>query len=63
MKERIIKLWKAFTPYEKIWFFSVIVLTILVAIFFPSSGVITTAPPGAERKERSAWYPSCPCWP
>ena len=37
MKERIIKLWRAFTPYEKIWFFSVIVLTILVAIFFPSS--------------------------
>ena len=37
MKDRIIKLWNAFTTYEKIWFFSVVVLTILVAIFFPSS--------------------------
>ena len=37
MKDRIIKLWNAFTTYEKIWFFSVIVLTILVAIVFPSS--------------------------
>ena len=37
MKERIIKLWNAFTTYEKIWFFSVVVLTILVAIIFPST--------------------------
>ena len=37
MKDRIIKLWNAFTTYEKIWFFSVIVLTIVVAIVFPSS--------------------------
>lgn len=37
MKDRIVKLWNSFSAYEKIWFFSVIVLTILVAIFFPSS--------------------------
>lgn len=37
MKERINKLWNSFTKYEKIWFFSVIILTILVAILFPST--------------------------
>ena len=37
MKERIIRIWKSFSTYEKIWFFSVIVLTIIVAIVFPSS--------------------------
>lgn len=37
MKERIKRVWNAFTLYEKIWFFSVIVLTIVVAIVWPSS--------------------------
>lgn len=37
MKERIKRVWNAFTLYEKIWFFSVIVLTIIVAIVWPSS--------------------------
>lgn len=37
MKERIKKIWNSFSLYEKIWFFSVIVLTIVVAIVFPSS--------------------------
>ena len=36
MKERMKKIWHRFTTYEKIWFFSVIVLTIIVSIFFPS---------------------------
>lgn len=37
MKERLNKLWNRFSNYEKIWFFSVIVLTIIVAILFPST--------------------------
>jgi nicotinamide mononucleotide transporter len=37
MKEKIKKIWNSFTLYEKIWFFSVVVLTIIVAIFFPST--------------------------
>ncbi len=37
MKDRINKLWNSFTNYEKIWFFSVIILTIIVAILFPST--------------------------
>lgn len=37
MKERIKKIWNSFSLYEKIWFFSVVVLTIVVAIIFPSS--------------------------
>ena len=31
------RLWKAFTLYEKIWFFSIIGLAIIIAIVFPSS--------------------------
>jgi len=37
MKEKLNKIWNSFTLYEKIWFFSVIVLTIIVAILFPST--------------------------
>lgn len=37
MTERIKRVWNGFTLYEKIWFFSVIVLTIVVAIIWPSS--------------------------
>lgn len=35
-KQRCKKIWNSFTTYEKIWFFSVVVLTIVVAIVFPS---------------------------
>lgn len=35
-KNKIFNIWNSFTTYEKIWFFSVVILTILVAIFFPS---------------------------
>lgn len=37
MKEKIKKIWNAFSRYEKIWFFSVVILTIVVAIVWPSS--------------------------
>jgi len=37
MKEKVKKIWNSFTTYEKVWFFSVVVLTILVAVIFPSS--------------------------
>lgn len=37
MINRLKKIWNNFTLYEKIWFFSVIILTILVTIFFPST--------------------------
>ncbi len=37
MKDKIKKIWKSFSTYEKIWFFSVIFLTIIVAILFPST--------------------------
>jgi len=37
MKERMKKIWNSFTLYEKIWFFSVIALTIIVTILFPST--------------------------
>lgn len=30
------KIWNSFTRYEKIWFFSIIILTIIVAIFCPT---------------------------
>lgn len=37
MRDKIKKLWQSFTTYEKIWFFSVVILTIVVAILFPST--------------------------
>lgn len=37
MKNKIKTIWDKFTTYEKVWFFTVVVATILVAIFFPSS--------------------------
>ncbi len=36
-ENRIKKIWNYFSTYEKIWFFSIIVLTIVVAIVFPST--------------------------
>ena len=36
-KERCVDLWKYFTTYEKIWFFSILVLAILFAFLFPET--------------------------
>ena len=36
-ENKLVKIWNSFTTYEKIWFFSVVILTILVSIFFPST--------------------------
>lgn len=36
MKDRIKKIWNDFTTYEKIWFFSVVGLTIIVSVLFPT---------------------------
>ena len=35
MKERLKKLWGYFTTYEKIWFFSILILSIIFAFIFP----------------------------
>ena len=35
MKEKIKKLWNYFTTYEKIWFFSILILAIIFAFVFP----------------------------
>jgi len=37
MKDKLFKIWNSFTTYEKIWFFSIVVLTIVVSILFPST--------------------------
>ena len=37
MKEKIKKLWNFFTPYEKIWTFSIIGLSLLITFLFPST--------------------------
>jgi len=35
MKEKIKKVWNFFTTYEKIWFFSILILSIIFAFLFP----------------------------
>ncbi len=35
MREKIKKLWNYFTTYEKIWFFSILILSIIFAFIFP----------------------------
>ena len=35
MKQRVKKIWNFFTTYEKIWFFSIVVLSVLFAFLFP----------------------------
>ena len=35
MKEKIKKLWIYFTTYEKIWFFSILILSVIFAFIFP----------------------------
>ena len=35
MKEKLKKLWNYFTTYEKIWFFSILILAVIFAFVFP----------------------------
>lgn len=37
MKEKIKRIWNFFTPYEKIWTFSIIGLSLLITFLFPST--------------------------
>ena len=36
---RAVKLWKYFSLYEKCWFFSILILSVLISIFFPEEEV------------------------
>ena len=35
IKERLVNLWNYFTTYEKIWFFSILILSVIFAFVFP----------------------------
>jgi len=39
MKKKLINLWNYFTFYEKIWFSSILILSIIIAILFPEEDV------------------------
>lgn len=39
LKERVKQLWGFFTTYEKIWFFSILILSIIFAFLFPEEDV------------------------
>lgn len=39
MKERAVKLWKFFSTYEKIWFFSILILAVIFAFLFPEEEI------------------------
>ena len=39
IKERLVNLWNYFTTYEKIWFFSILILAIVFAFLFPEEDV------------------------
>ena len=39
VKRRAINLWDFFTTYEKVWFFSILVLSVIFAILFPEEDV------------------------
>ncbi len=39
MKEKAKKLWNYFTTYEKIWFFSILILAVIFAFIFPEEDV------------------------
>ncbi len=39
MKNKILSIWKYFTTYEKIWFFSILILSIIIAILFPEEDI------------------------
>lgn len=38
-KERLVDLWNFFTTYEKIWFFSILILSVIFAFLFPEEDV------------------------
>lgn len=38
-KQRAVDLWRYFTPYEKIWFFSILVLSVIFSFLFPEEDV------------------------
>ena len=39
MKKKIKRLWNFFTTYEKVWFFSILILSIIFAFLFPEEDV------------------------
>ena len=39
IKERLVNLWNYFTTYEKIWFFSILILSVVFAFLFPEEDV------------------------
>lgn len=39
VKERLVNLWNYFTTYEKIWFFSILILSVVFAFLFPEEDV------------------------
>ncbi len=39
VRTRAVKLWKYFSLYEKCWFFSILILSVLISIFFPEEEV------------------------
>lgn len=39
IKERAVDLWHFFTTYEKIWFFSILILSVIFAFLFPEEDV------------------------
>lgn len=38
-KERLVDLWKYFTTYEKVWFFSILILAVIFAFLFPEEDI------------------------
>ncbi len=38
-KERLVNLWHYFTTYEKVWFFSILILSVVFAFLFPEEDV------------------------
>lgn len=39
IKEKLVNLWNYFTTYEKIWFFSILILAVIFAFLFPEEDV------------------------
>ena len=39
IKERLVNLWNYFTTYEKVWFFSILILSVIFAFLFPEEDV------------------------
>lgn len=38
-KERLLNIWSYFTTYEKVWFFSILILSVIFAFLFPEEDV------------------------